>query len=135
MKQRDRSTGKHHRRHRHRNRRQEADYDEINADDDRTSIEVGEVIDLLGRIERHREALECEQATLTRWLAGAPELAADWAGFTRMGGVTAEDFARYLDGRLRSRRTRRKRHLRLVVVNNKAGSDQHVRYDGHDDAA
>jgi hypothetical protein len=97
-----------------------ADENECDEDDERRCIEVDEVIELLRRIDWHRQALRQEQTTLQRWLNGSPALAIDWRRFTSSGGVTAEDFTLFKDGRLRQRRTRHRRHLRLVVVNKQA---------------
>jgi hypothetical protein len=94
--------------------------DEDEYQDECDGSEIEEVIELLRRIDEHRLALDRERATLQRWLAGSPALAVDWRRFTSNGGVTAEDFALFAAGRFQQRRTRHKRHLRLVVDNKQA---------------
>jgi hypothetical protein len=90
---------------------EEIDEDEINAD----AIEVHDVIGLLRNIEGHQKALHGHMAILHRWLNRSRDLSEAWAKFMRGGGVTADDFALFVDGRFRSRHTRQKRHLRLLV--------------------
>jgi hypothetical protein len=80
-------------------------------------IGVDEVSDLLRAIERHRQALRDAATNLQRWLSSSPGFAQTWHGFTAAGGVSADDFERFLDDRMRYRPTKRKRHLRLIVNN------------------
>jgi hypothetical protein len=88
--------------------------DEDYDDDTRSYVEVDEVIGLLRNIERYRGALARDTATLQRWLDGSSELQELWSKFMRCGGVTADDFRQFIDGRFRDRRIRQRRHLRLV---------------------
>jgi hypothetical protein len=40
-----------------------------------------------------------------------------WREWNEAGGVSADDFERFLDDRMRYRPTKRKRHLRLISTN------------------
>jgi hypothetical protein len=99
----------------------------------RTYVTGAEVVALLERIERHRAALAAEQARFQDWLDGSDELYERWSVFIQAGGVTAHEFERFLNDRpFRHRRTRQRRHLRLVASNN----GRHVlRRLGGDEAA
>jgi hypothetical protein len=83
-------------------------------DEHRHYITEDEVIELLGDIERHREALAHDVGILEHWLGGSAELRAEWSKFIRNGGVTAADFADFMNGQFRYRRIRQHKHLRLV---------------------
>jgi hypothetical protein len=78
-------------------------------------VDAQEVVDLLRRIEQHRQAITREQATLQDWLRGAPDLAKEWETFTGLGGVTSTELERYFAGQIfRHRPIRQRRHLRLI---------------------
>jgi hypothetical protein len=81
---------------------------------ERTQIEIEEVIALLQSIEQHRAALAAHAATLSEWLSISDDLSRTWDRFTRMGGISAADFERFLAQRLPRRPVRQKRHLRLI---------------------
>jgi hypothetical protein len=83
-------------------------------DADRDFIEHDEVIDLLQSIERHQHALREAYRTIQQWLDGSEQFAEAWCEFTESGGVSADDFVRFIAGTFRCRRVRRKKHLRLV---------------------
>jgi hypothetical protein len=90
-------------------------------------------LSILDSIDRCRARLRDEQALLAQALREEPELRRQWQEFTRVGGVTAYDFERFLEGRFRHRRTRQRRHMRLVISNT---TKQHVlRRSGGDEAA
>jgi hypothetical protein len=111
--------------------------DEIITDDRQYArFAGGEVVGLLRTIEKHRAALEGATACLQRWIYGSTELTTTWTKFQAAGGVTADDFADFLKGRLRVRRIRNHRHLRLLVSNGRRPVRLRVERDGDgDDAA
>jgi hypothetical protein len=88
---------------------------DFDHDSERRYIQIHEVMDLLRSIDRHRQALQSILATLHNWLNGSDEFAAVWRKFTAAGGLDAEDFSWFIDGKFRSRRVRKIRHLRLVT--------------------
>lgn len=88
--------------------------DEI-GDDDPTFIQVEAIITLLRSIERHRQALRDNETTLRNWLRASSEFRKVWAIFLHVGGLSANDFDHFIDGKFRTRRVRQKRHLRLVA--------------------
>jgi hypothetical protein len=91
--------------------------DELDFYDDEAEydvIHVDEVIGLLRSIERHRQGLRDHMMTLHRWLNGSSEFAEAWRTFTQAGGISAEDFDKFIDGGFCARRARCKRHLRLI---------------------
>ena len=61
---------------------------------------------------RHRFALEFR--LLNSLLTRHPDLRAQYESFLRSGGISSEDFDRFLEGDMRPRLTPRKGHLRLV---------------------
>jgi hypothetical protein len=85
---------------------------------DREHITRDEVVLLWENIERHRAAIARALATFEGWLDISPELYKDWCEFTEIGGVTAHELRRFLDGQIIRRRPMRSRkHLRMVVNN------------------
>ena len=80
-------------------------------------VRADEVADLLRDIERHRTALANNAATLQGWLDSNDELRAAWTRFIREGGITADDFDRFMCGQdLHRTPLRQRRHLRLVAT-------------------
>jgi hypothetical protein len=92
------------------------DWDDEDADEDGFEDPRAEALDALRRIERHRDSLRMAARDLAAVLDAHPKLKTQWDTFTRrLGGISAEDFARHLDGQIiRRRRTRTRKHLRLV---------------------
>jgi len=87
----------------------------------RTSISVDEVVALWRGIERNRREIDELYAVFDDWLAGSPQLAKEWNAFTRSGGISADDFLRFLSGQFRPRyRVRQRKHLRLIPGNEPA---------------
>jgi hypothetical protein len=86
---------------------------------DRECIEPAEIIKLWEDIEHHRAAIVRQLAIFEGWLEISPALQKDWDKFTEMGGVTASELKRFLDGKIIRRRPRgrTRRHMRLVVNN------------------
>ena len=80
----------------------------------RTNITVEEVCALLDSITNHRHALAEHTATLDDWYAHSRDFALAWREFIASGGINAADFVAFMDGEFAPRRTRRRRHLRLV---------------------
>jgi hypothetical protein len=78
-------------------------------------ITSAEVLELLRGIEHHRQQIADQSARFERWLAGSSELQAVWTKFTRAGGFTADEFGKFIEGRMRHRICRQRRHLRLLV--------------------
>jgi hypothetical protein len=73
-----------------------------------------ELLDILEKFDELREKLQRETEFLQMLLEYNPELAGQWQQFTSAGGVTLEDWERFLAGNFRSRITRTRRHMRLV---------------------
>jgi len=73
-----------------------------------------ELSDVLRTLDYHREGMQEQTSYLQTLLQCNPELAVRWQQFTSAGGVTAEDWERFLAGDFRSRITRTRRHMRLV---------------------
>ena len=74
-----------------------------------------ELLQRLERIDYQREQVELQRQSLQSLLEFYPELAGRWKEFTSLGGVSASDFRKYLDGQWRPRITRQRKHLRLIV--------------------
>jgi hypothetical protein len=102
-----------------------------NPDDDDV-IRANEVIALLRRIEWNRKALEDAHSKFKEWCSQSSELAATYRKFTAAGGISADDFTRFLEGRFRHRPARAKRQLRLV---SSTKPQPRRLYRSHDDAA
>jgi hypothetical protein len=100
--------------------------------DDAYWIEGDDVLCLLRSIEQHQQALRSASQMLQRYVEDSPGFAKTWREWNAAGGVTADDFERFLDDRMRHRPTKRKRHLRLIA-NNKPRPLLHK--SGGDDAA
>jgi len=73
-----------------------------------------ELSDVLRKLDYQREGMQEQTSYLQTLLQGDPELAVQWKQFTSAGGVSAEDWERFLAGNFRSRITRTRRHMRLV---------------------
>src|SRR5690348_3082035 len=80
----------------------------------RTRISVDEVWALWRGIEQHRRQITEAYAIFADWLAGSPQLAKEWRGFIAAGGVNADDFIAFLDGKFRPLPVLQQRHLRLI---------------------
>ena len=99
---------------------------------DRDGITRDEVIQLWENIEHHRAAIARLSAIFEGWLDVSPALYKDWAEFTEIGGITAHELRRFLDGKIiRRRPMRSRRHLRMVVNNKRRA----MRVSNGDDAA
>src|SRR5262245_90465 len=105
------------------------DDEEIFTEDDAKTA----FLSILDSVERCRAQLRDELALLARALQEEPELQRQWQEFTRVGGVTADEFRRFLEGRFRHRRTRQRRHMRLVASN--TTKPARLRRSGGDEAA
>jgi hypothetical protein len=115
-------------------RRRHWDDDANNFDEDgKAFITEDEVVELLQSMERYRQRIADAAFVFSDWLEGSPQLQEVWNKFIQAGGITADDFRKFLDGRFRYRLIRQRRHLRLVV-NNKS-QRRVVRCPGGDDAA
>jgi hypothetical protein len=89
------------------------DDDEEEEDENPTDPEQATLYGLR-HAESLRHDLENVLARLRAWLRNNPRLAARWAEFTAAGGISSEDWQRFLAGNFRSRLTRTRKHLRLV---------------------
>jgi hypothetical protein len=98
----------------------------------RKTIKRREIIQLWESIEHHRAETARLLAIFEGWLDITPELYADWCEFTELGGITAHELRRFLDGQtIRRRPMRKRRHLRLISTNKRRA----VRASHGDDAA
>jgi hypothetical protein len=86
--------------------------DDIDIEDEDPSV-FG-VIALLQSMERNRQALKDNEATLQYWLRIFPNFAKTWRRFTATGGGSAQDFSQFVRGRVRACPIRYKHHLQLV---------------------
>jgi hypothetical protein len=96
--------------------------DAIEFDEDRDLVPfddaanpANELVDALKSVERHRDQLQAAASYVQAILASDPDLHRQWNEFTHAGGITADDFRQFLDGRFRYRLARQRKHLRLVV--------------------
>ena len=89
--------------------------DELDEEDEdkplRSYIEQRDVIILWRAIEHHRHEIAHQEARFRHWLQSSPELAEHWREFQSLGGVTADDFAKFCAGTMRHRLTRERKHL------------------------
>ena len=69
---------------------------------------------LLHHLDHYRSQLESGMRQLNSLLNRYPELRQQYESFLRSGGISSDDFDRFLDGDMRPRLTPRKGHLRLV---------------------
>src|SRR5262245_5760252 len=86
----------------------------------RERITKRELVKLWVTIEYHQAEVAKRLAIFNAWCSHSPDLARDWGKFTDAGGIgiSIEDLKRFFDGKvIRRRRMRRKKHLRLYVVN------------------
>ncbi len=90
-----------------------ADYE----DDFDVYIDVDDVVSLLRSIEYSQRQLRSAAEILQRYVEDSPDFAKAWREFNDAGGVSAEDFERFLDDRMRYRPVKRKRHLRVISNN------------------
>lgn len=63
-----------------------------------------------------RDDLNDTRGSLSALLRDEPKLQLLWKKFQRAGGLSADDFRRFLKGKLRPRITRQRKHLRLISV-------------------
>jgi len=87
--------------------------DEEEEDEDYRDLDF-ELLQTLCHVENYSHSLKREQANVARLIRNNPPLAAKWKEFTSQGGIGAKDFENFLNGKLRTRLTRGKKHLRLV---------------------
>jgi hypothetical protein len=73
-----------------------------------------ELSGVLRTLDYHREGMQEQTSYLQTLLQCDSELAVKWKQFTSAGGISAEDWERFLAGNFRSRITRTRRHMRLV---------------------
>jgi hypothetical protein len=111
-------------------------YDEHDPDDPRTPEydEIDEVLKYLRSIEFNRGQWQYATAALQRMIDSSLELTETWNQFQAAGGVTADDFSDFINGKWRVRRTSSRRHLRLLVSNPRRPVRLRV-HRGGDDAA
>jgi hypothetical protein len=88
--------------------------DEEEEDDGDEHDPRDELIDVLESIDDARESLDNYQLTLSYLFARHPDLKLQWRKFLQVGGLTADDFRKFLRGELRPRIVRQRKHLRLV---------------------
>jgi hypothetical protein len=86
-------------------------------DFDNYRIEPQDILYLLRTMENGRRTLRNAAIELQRYVEDSPGFAKTWREFMQAGGVSADDFERFLDDRMRHRSIKRKRHLRLVANN------------------
>jgi hypothetical protein len=91
----------------------------LREDDEDEDIEPPEeeLEHILCSIDRHRRQLEVMLHNLNGLLNRHPDLREQYQAFLGNGGVSKEDFERFLHGQLRPRLIPHRRHLRLLVDN------------------
>lgn len=98
----------------------EDEWDDGDTDEFADDTPADELLDVLETIERHRAGLNAAATYFEAILSTEPDLRRQWDAFTHAGGITSGDFRRFLDGKImRYRPTRHRKHLRLVVKNEK----------------
>ena len=97
-------------------------------------ISQDEVIELLYNIEYHRNAIANVTDKFEYWLGSSKQLRDVWNRFLIGGGISANDFQAFLNGKFRCRPVRQRRHLRLIS-NNSYKPSFSVRGTHGDDAA
>jgi hypothetical protein len=75
-----------------------------------------QLVKLLQRVERWRNMLHLASGDLESILKRRPEVRKKWDEFQAIGGFTAHDFQRFLDGKIirHRRKSVQKKHMRLV---------------------
>jgi len=91
------------------------DDEDWDDDDDHLDPEV-DLLNLLYMREGYHRSLYNNQGRINQLLRQYPELKQRWQHFQRAGGVSAHDFEQFLNGRMRYRIVRSKRHLRLIAT-------------------
>jgi len=86
-----------------------------NWEPDHPEFVYDDLIDVLDALDGTRFRLNQQQCKLRQLLNCDPELRGLYESFSRSGGVTGEDFRRFLHGELRPKITRSKKHLRLIA--------------------
>jgi hypothetical protein len=81
-----------------------------------------EVYILLQEIEGYQESINDKLVRLHTRLGQYPTFEKRWSEFQKLGGVTAEDYYRFVKGRFAPRKVTQRKHLRLVVTNTKSKS-------------
>jgi hypothetical protein len=104
-------------------------------DEDWAECERNQVLRYLRMIEDHRGQWQYATAELQRIVQDSAELTETWNQFQAAGGVTADDFFAFINGKWRVRRTHGRRHLRLLVSNGRRPVRLRVHRNGDDDAA
>ena len=93
---------------------------------------------ILHRLDSFRHRFALEFRLLNSLLTRHQDLRAQYESFLRSGGISSEDFDRFLEGDMRPRLTPRKGHLRLVSnIRPRLVHRSHIRRssDEPDDAA
>src|SRR5262245_8829821 len=90
-------------------------FDDDDDDEEAPAISPHEELEhFLQRLDRFRHQFALEFRLLNSLLTRHPDLRAQYESFLRSGGISPEDFERFLDGDMRPRLPPRKGHLRLV---------------------
>jgi hypothetical protein len=91
------------------------DDDEYEEEEEEFEYDPEEELEsLLHTIDRNRQQLTSALARLNALLNRHPSLQEQWCEFQSSGGISGQDFGRFLDGDMRARLIPRKGHLRLV---------------------
>ena len=84
-----------------------------------------DVIELLDEVEQLRAQLEFNERPLRNWLQQYPTFQNQFMRFLSVGGVTADDFDKFIKGKMRHRLTAQRKHLRMVVNNRRQTLTRH----------
>ena len=87
---------------------------EDDEDEDFTIDTAKQLLLILRAIDYGRERLDGLQVKLSDLFERYPPVEDMWRQFRKAGGLTADDFVKFLKGQLRPRITRQRKHLRLV---------------------
>jgi hypothetical protein len=71
-----------------------------------------DLVEALQRIEQYREKPDAAGAAFKHLLMNDAKLRECWHQFTQAGGLSSDEFDRFIKGRFRYRHTRQRNHLR-----------------------
>jgi hypothetical protein len=101
-------------------------------DDDEVLDPEIELLQLLYWQDSYQASLQRNRSRVDSLLRRYPDLLQRWQQFLRNGGVGAEHWEQYLNGRMRPRLTRQRKHLRLI--SRKAASPVKLKTSSNDAA-
>jgi hypothetical protein len=105
----------------------------VNNKEQRKHVSVDDVTAALREMAELRERLDWRRRDLRLMFLQAPELRTRFETFQRAGGVTADEWVAFIEGRMRHRLCRSRGNLRLLTNNRPLTTNR--RSSGGTDAA